>query len=84
VKETVRTPHFTYTEIVTQVGYAVNLITNTDSNNTELLGIYAYKNSKILQELIEFLTDLSVSNMEDLFQARIYLMEIYFAITPKP
>lgn len=84
IRETVRTPHFTTEEIITQMGYAVDLITNPKNNNMELLGIYAYKNTQILQELIQFITDLTVSNPEDLFKSKIRLMDAYFSITPKP
>ena len=66
------------------MGYAVDLITNPKNNNMELLGIYAYKNTQILQELIQFITDLTVSNPEDLFKSKIRLMDAYFSITPKP
>lgn len=83
VRETVRTPYYTTNEIITQMGYAVHLITNPKNNSMELLGIYAYKNSKILQELILFITDLDVSNPDDLMAAKITLSALYWSITPK-
>lgn len=79
-----RNERFSYPIITDQIGYRISLLINTEKNTQELAGIYVFQNSKILSLLLEQLTDLHVSNPDDLMEAQITLRELYFSITPKP
>lgn len=70
-------------KITAQVGYLVYLLKNLSNNTRALTGIYIYQNPAILKELIEFLANLKVSNMENLDHSIQYLRELYFAINTK-
>jgi hypothetical protein len=78
-----RIPDFLYLESTSQVGYLVNLLVDPQNKTPELIGVYVYQNPTILRELLDFLTNLDVSNPDDLMEARITLSELYWSITPK-
>ena len=78
-----KTPHYAYPEITTQVGYLVTTLVDRTDATTELTGIYIYQNSTILRELLDFLANLDVSNIDDLMAAQTTLRELYWSITPK-
>lgn len=62
----VKAPSFAYPEITNCVAYMVNIYVDPRTHKQYLSYIYAYKNDKTINLLLNLLRNIKVENMDDL------------------
>ncbi len=75
--------NYSYPQLISAVWFTVSVISD-DSDTVELVGIYVLRNPMAIKNLLQWLDDIMVYNIDDLDSVYDHLNKVLADITPKP